>query len=256
MWDSWGRRRGAGVQHGLAGRDRGCTRQSPTMNGSTLVGADHPPPGRRPAAPTTTDRRRQTRLQDKLRDQQRASRWHNKHSTTATVQTNLEHFWRGSEAHRSTLVPTIPQIRAAALSSGLDTHPNKADSVRFTAVAETIYEARTQEEAMVQDLLEQWRKGGHGYVPDVKGDSIVRLGCENANSLSLFDPRSTKLRKLLSLHNKYQMVGACIVEHGTNFLMVPVGQQPENIYATFRGSRVSAAHNIHNKIVAINRAGH
>ena len=193
----------------------------------------------------TTDRRHQTRLQDKLRDQQRASRWCNKHSTRATVQTNLKHFWRGLEAHRSTLVPTILQIHAAALSSGLDAHPNKADSVLFTAAAETIYEARTQEEAMVQDLLEKWRKGGHGYVPDVKGDNIVRIGCENANSLSLFDLHLTKFRKLLSLHNKYQTDGACIVEHGTNFSMSPVGQQPEDIFAAFGGSRVSAAHNIH-----------
>jgi hypothetical protein len=163
----------------------------------------------------------------------------------ATVQTNLEHFWRGLEAHRSTLVLTIPQIHATALSLGLDRHPNKADSVQFTAVAETIYEAQTQEEMMVQDLLEQWRKGRHGYVPDVKGDNIVRLGCENANSLSLFDPHLTKRRKLLSLNNIYQMDGACIVEHGTNFLMAPVGQRPEDIFAAFRGSRVSAAHNIH-----------
>ena len=193
---------------------------------------------------STTDPRRQTRLQeDKLRDHQHASRWHNKHSTMATVQTNLEHFQQGSEAHRSTLVPTIPQIRATALPLGLDTHINKADSVRFTAAAETIYEARTQEEVMVQDFLEQRRKGRHGYVPDVKGDNLVRLGCENANGLSLFDPRLTKLRKLLSLHNKYQTDGACIVEHGTNFSMAPVGQRPEDIFAAFRG--VSAANNIH-----------
>jgi hypothetical protein len=154
------------------------------------------------------DRRRQTRMQDKLRDQQRASRWRNKRSTQASIQTNLEHFWQGLAVHRATLVPTILQIRATAVSLGLDTHPNKADSVRFTAAAETIYEAQTQEEAMVRDLLEQWRKGGHGYVPDVKGDNIVQLGCKNANSLSLYDPRSTKLRKLLSLHNKYQTDGA------------------------------------------------
>ena len=82
-------------------------------------------------------------------------------------------------------------------------HPNKADFVRFMAAAEMIYEAWTKEEAMVQDLLEQWRKGRHGYVLDIKGDNIVRLGCENANSLNLFDPRSTRLKKLLSLHNKY-----------------------------------------------------
>ena len=195
---------------------------------------------------STTDRRRRTRLQDKLRDQQRANRWRNKHSTTATIQTNLKLFRWGSEAHRSTLVLTILQIRAAALSSGLDTHPNKAGSVWFAAAAETIYEERTQEEAMVQDLLEQWRKGGHSYIPDVrKGDDIVRLGCKNANSLSLFDLCLTKLRKLLSLDNKYQTDGACIVEHGMNFLMAPDGQRPEDIFAAFRGSRVSAAHNIH-----------
>ena len=83
----------------------------------------------------------------------------------------------------------------------MDAHPNKADLVQFLAAAERIYEAQTQEEAMVRDLLEQWRKGGHGYVPDIKGDNIVWLGCKNANSQSLYDPRSTKLRKLLSLHN-------------------------------------------------------
>ena len=117
-------------------------------------------------------------MQDKLRDQQHASRWRNKRSTQASIQFNLKHFWRGSAAHRATLVPTISQIRAAAVSLGLDSHPNKADSIRFTTAAEMIYEAWMQEAAMVWDLLEQWRKGGHGYVPDVKGDNIVRLDCK------------------------------------------------------------------------------
>ena len=92
---------------------------------------------------SAVDRRCRTRLQDKIRDQQHASRWRNKHSPTATVQTNLEHFCRGSEVYWCTLIPTIPQIRAAALSSGLDTQPSKADSIQFLAAAETIYEART-----------------------------------------------------------------------------------------------------------------
>ena len=109
---------------------------------------------------------------------------------------------------------------------------------------------------MVRELLEHWRKGGHGYVPDIKSDNIVRLGCKNANSLSLYDPRSTKHRKLLSLHNKYQTDGACIVEQGTIFLMAPVGQRPEDIFAAFQGSRVSAAHNIHEQHVATNKVAH
>ena len=98
---------------------------------------------------------------------------------------------------------------------------------------------------MVQDLLKQWQQGSHGYVSDVKGDDTIRLGCENANSLSLFDQRSRKLRKLINLHNKYQTDGACIVEHGTNFSMAADGQRLEDIFSAFRGSRVSAAHNVH-----------
>jgi hypothetical protein len=143
------------------------------------------------------DRRRGNRLQDKLREHQCASRWQNKHSPMATVQTNLKHFCRGSEVYWCTLVPTIPQILAAAISSGLDTQPSKADSIRFLVAAETIYEALTLEEAMVQDLQKQWQQGSHGYVPDVKGNDTIRLGFENANSLSLFN----QLRKLINLHN-------------------------------------------------------
>ncbi len=191
------------------------------------------------------NRCQRNQIQDKLRDQQRASHWRNKHSSTATVQINLHQFHSGSEAHTQALIPMISQIRAGAAQSGLETHPNLADTICFTKAAETIYEAQTQEEAMVWDLLEQWRKGGHGHVPDVKGGDIICLGCKNVNSLSLFDPRLTKHRKLLNLHNKYQMDGACIVEHGINFCMTPEGSRLDNIFAAFCSSCVSVAHNTH-----------
>ncbi len=194
---------------------------------------------------SVANRHRHNQIQDKLRDQQRASHWRNEHSSTATVQINLHQFRSGSEAHTQAWIPTISQIRAAAARSGLETQPNLADTIRFTKAMETIYEAQTQEKAMVRDLLEQWCKGGHGHVPDVKGDNTIRLGCKNVNSLSLFDPQPTKHRKLLNLHNKNQMDGACIVEHGINFCMTPEGSCPDNIFAAFRGSRVSRAHNTH-----------
>jgi hypothetical protein len=98
---------------------------------------------------------------------------------------------------------------------------------------------------MVQELLEHLRKGGHGFVPDEKGDDIIRLGCENVNSLSLFHPTKSKLKKLLNLHNKYQTDGACILEHGTNFRMAPNGYCPNDLFSAFWGSRVAAVHNIH-----------
>ncbi len=114
-------------------------------------------------------------------------------------------------------------------------------------MAEMIYATRTQEEALVQDLLEQWRKGGYGYVPAKKGDDIIRLGYENINSLSLFHPTKSKQKKLLNLHNKYQTDGACILKHGINFHMSPEGTRPSNIFAAYRGTQVSAAHNVHER---------
>jgi hypothetical protein len=128
------------------------------------------------------------------------------------------------------------RIQAASEHKEAATLTNGADDVRFTKMAKTIYEARTQEEAMVQELLEQWRKGGHGFVPDEKGDDIIRLGCENKNSLSLFHPTKSKLKKLLNLHNKYQMDRACILEHGTNFRMAPDGYRPNDLFSAFWGS--------------------
>ncbi len=38
-----------------------------------------------------------------------------------------------------------------------------ADRICHAKMAETIFAARTQEEALVQDLLKQWRKGRYGH---------------------------------------------------------------------------------------------
>ncbi len=52
--------------------------------------------------------------------------------------------------------------------------------------AEEVHATRTKEEEMVWELLNGWQKGAHGYIPEVKDDNIIRLGCENVNSLSIF----------------------------------------------------------------------
>ncbi len=90
---------------------------------------------------SVADRRQRNQIQDKLRDQQHASRWRNKHSSTATVQINLHQFRSSSEAHTQALIPSISQIRVAAARSGLETQPNSADTICLTKAAETIYEA-------------------------------------------------------------------------------------------------------------------
>jgi hypothetical protein len=45
--------------------------------------------------------------------------------------------------------------------------------------------------------------------------------------------------------SRYQMDGACIVEHGVNFKMVATGTQPEDLFWGMCSGRVSASHNIH-----------
>jgi hypothetical protein len=53
------------------------------------------------------------------------------------------------------------------------------------------------------------------------------------------------MRKLTSLHQRYQMDGACIVEHGINFKMAATGTRLEDRFLGGCSSRVSVGHNIH-----------
>jgi hypothetical protein len=116
---------------------------------------------------------------------------------------------------------------------------------RFCATAEEDHATRTKEERMVQDLLNRWQKGAHRYVPEVKDNNVIHLGCENVNSLSIFHPTKSKMCKLTHLHQRHQRDGACIVEHDINFKMAATGTRPEDIFLGMCSSRVSAGHNIH-----------
>jgi hypothetical protein len=97
----------------------------------------------------------------------------------------------------------------------------------------------------VWELLNGWQKGAHGYIPEVKDNNVIRLGCENVNSLSICPPLKSKMRKLTHLHQRHQTDGACIVEHSINFKMAATGTCPEDLFPGMYNIRVSAGHNIH-----------
>jgi len=134
------------------------------------------------------------------------------------------------------------QIRAAT-RKGVGSWVTEKEG--FQESVEWVHALRTTEEEMVRELILQWQKGAHGYIPETKEDDILRLGCKNANSLSLYNPKGSKMGKLINIHNNYQTDGACIVEHGINFRMSSDGNCPSDIFSGIRGSRVSAAHNVH-----------
>jgi hypothetical protein len=115
----------------------------------------------------------------------------------------------------------------------------------FCAIAEEVHATQTKEEEMVQELLNGWQKGAHGYVPEVKDDNVICLGCKNVNSLSIYHPTKSKMHKVTHLYQRHQTEGACIVEHGVNFKMAATGTRPEDLSQGMCSSRVSAGHNIY-----------
>jgi hypothetical protein len=51
-----------------------------------------------------------------------------------------------------------------------------AEGEGFYATAEEVHATRTKEEEMVWELLNGWQKGAHGYIPEVKDNTIIHLG--------------------------------------------------------------------------------
>jgi hypothetical protein len=100
------------------------------------------------------------------------------------------------------------QIQAATMHDARTFSSTTAEGEGFHATAEEVHATRTKEEEMVRELLNGWQKGAHGYIPEVKDDNIIRLGCVNVNSLSIFHPTKSKMRKLTHLHQRHQTDGA------------------------------------------------
>jgi hypothetical protein len=137
------------------------------------------------------------------------------------------------------------QIRAATIQDARTFLSTTVEGGSFCATAEEVYATRTKEEKMVQELLNDWQKGAQGYISEVKEDNVILLGCENVNSLSIFQPTKSKMHKLTHLHQRHQTDGACIVGHGINFKMAATSTRLEDLFLGVCSSRVSASHNIH-----------
>jgi hypothetical protein len=151
------------------------------------------------------------------------------------------------------LIPTEEQIRAATMHDARTFLSTTAEGEGFHATAEEVHATMTKEEEMVRELLNGWQKGAHGFIPKVKDNNVIHLGCENVNSLSIFHPNPTKskMRKLTHPYQRHQTDGACIVEHGINFKMAATGTHPKDLFLGLCSSRVSAGqknvHELHNR---------
>jgi hypothetical protein len=100
-------------------------------------------------------------------------------------------------------IPTEEQIWAATMQDARTFSSTTMEGEGFCATAEEVHATRTKEEEIVQELLNGWQKGAHGYKPEVKVDNVICQGCENVNSLSIFHPTKSKMRKLTHFHRRH-----------------------------------------------------
>jgi hypothetical protein len=151
-----------------------------------------------------------------------ADAMHNGQAITK-IQQLPPHFRRNLVSHlqrasmcQAELIPTDKQIPPATMHDATTFSSTNAEGGGFCATAEEVHATRTKEKEMVREHLNGWQKGAHGYIPEVKDNNIIHLGCENVNSLSIFHPTKSKMCKLTHLHQRHQTGGACIVEHAMN----------------------------------------
>jgi hypothetical protein len=94
---------------------------------------------------------------------------------------------------------TDQQIWAATMHDARTSLSTTAEGGGFRATAEEVHATRTKKEEMVRELLNGWQKGAHyGYIPEVKEDNIIQLGCENVNSLVSFTQPNQRCKNLLT----------------------------------------------------------
>jgi hypothetical protein len=93
------------------------------------------------------------------------------------VRKNLSSYIHGAFLCLAELIPTEAQIWAATILDARPSTSTTAEGEKFCATAVEIYATRTREEEMVQELLKDWQKGAHGYIPEIKEDDAIQLGC-------------------------------------------------------------------------------
>lgn len=161
---------------------------------------------------------------NKKRGQRRAAHLRTQANLTRSQQTKINTFNKKRQRVKEKLRPTHTQLKEATLQDSNKSQSRRTEAASIQAEALDVYTAGQDEERIVREIVSQWKDGGHGYVPEVKPDDVIRLTGENSNSLSLFAPHQWKVKKMCNLNNKHQSDGTMLVETGTNWDETPAGK--------------------------------
>lgn len=114
--------------------------------------------------------------------QVRAGRWRSSGGNyVQQVQSRLKCFRRGSNRYKRKIRPSKESLLT---SIGATPSVPAPTAPSFSAAAEL---RLTEEQRAVEDIAKSIREGSHGYVEDRKPSDVIRLYCENVDSLSLYD---------------------------------------------------------------------
>lgn len=247
-----GQRRQHGTQlTGQAASGNGATRG---RNTSTGGGSSRGAARRRNGASSNRGRGNDTGSNRARQSQSRAGTFRANGGVTRSARNRLKKFARGKKKLQQSLIPTTEQLLAAT-DKECRQQTVRGDRAGIDAHAAEIYHAGQDEAQIVQEILSQWKQGGHGYVPEVKEDDVVRLTNENVNNLGLYAKGNWKVKKLGNLNNKYQADGTLMQELGTNWSMVPDNLQPDTLFGGAKRSKIVVAHNVHERFSRCQQGG-
>ena len=133
--------------------------------------------------------------------QQRAGRWRSTGSFRRLRQMELS-FSKGSAVYFKKAKPTNTELREHVLTEAA-VGSQQVRHRRFDDRAAEIAQAQRADIQVVRNLLEDWRKGGHGLVPEDKPADTVRILFENWNSIQLFTG-TRKINLINSLVKRYK----------------------------------------------------
>jgi hypothetical protein len=113
---------------------------------------------------------------------------------------SLRKFAEGASKCCKDLAPSIDQIKDFVMKESGKKVNNFANINLLQATAEMIYSAQTNEEEIVQCILNQWGKGAHGFFSMEKEEDIIQLGCKNMISLGMYNQKGSTMRQIINLH--------------------------------------------------------
>ena len=147
----------------------------------------------------------------RLRRRQKRSGMYRKQQAVKALQKKVVNYDLGAAELATSLMPTNEEI-TRAVDKEYNASKKGALADKFRSSASKIAAAQKKASKIIEAMLKDWDKGGHGFVPHIKPDGIIRIIWENWNSLKYFTEKDhNRIRTIEEIrkHWNADLVGGC-----------------------------------------------